>query len=68
MRSNRRRCYCDRLYPGFKCAYCRVAEFIADEEEPDPRELAKAAAETTARPGWLARATAYGKALFRRTP
>jgi hypothetical protein len=32
-----RRCYCDRLYAGFQCAYCRLADVLAEEEQPDPR-------------------------------
>ena len=38
MMQTNRRCYCNRLYPGFRCGYCRVADFVADEVRPDPRE------------------------------
>ena len=36
-----RRCYCNRFYPGFRCAYCRVGDIVAHEEQPDPVEQAR---------------------------
>lgn len=63
-----RHCYCDRLYPGFQCAYCRLGDYLKDEQKPDPRLAAKAQAQepVPARSsGWWSRVASYGKSVLR---
>ena len=65
----RRHCYCDRLYPGFQCAYCRLNDYLNDEQKPDPRLVAKQEEQeqTAARSsGWWSRVASYGKSVLRR--
>lgn len=66
----RRHCYCDRLYPGFQCAYCRLSAYLEDREQPDPRlaSVRPTPEEPSSadRPsGWWARVSAYGKSVLR---
>jgi len=59
-----RRCYCNRLYPGFRCAYCRLEDILAEEEQPDPLEQARLdRANPKSRTLW-GRISAYGKSIL----
>ena len=65
-----RHCYCDRLYPGFQCSYCRLSAYLEDREQPDPRLTSAAPAPAELNPaerpsGWWARVSAYGKSVLR---
>jgi hypothetical protein len=64
-----RHCYCDRLYPGFQCGYCRLSAYLEDREQPDPRlasaEPAPVEGSVDGPSGWWARVSAYGKSVLR---
>jgi hypothetical protein len=58
-----RRCYCGRLYPGFRCAYCRIGDYLADDVQPDPRLVDPKA---SPRAALLTRLSSYGKSVMKR--
>jgi len=65
-----RHCYCDSLYPGFQCGYCRLSAYLEDREQPDPRLASVASPPAVTSPadrpsGWWARVSAYGKSVLR---
>jgi hypothetical protein len=59
-----RRCYCNRLYPGFRCAYCRLGDVLADEEQPDPRTTPEVKGSAGALTKLWGRVAAYGKSML----
>lgn len=68
------RCYCNRLYPGSRCAYHRLADELAelqpsvgDELKEGVRAVAETGKTAAAKPASLwGRLTTYGKFLLGR--
>ena len=62
-----RRCYCDRLYPGFRCAYCRLDDVLAEQERPDPVEQSRLARTQPQSTTLWGRLSTYGKSVLRKS-
>ena len=70
-----RRCYCGRLYPNFRCAYCRMADVVSDAAPnvtEDEMEMVHHTLSTETDlvpaepPTWWTRLSAYGRSIIGR--
>lgn len=64
-----RRCYCGRLYPGFRCAYCRLAEELSDEKSGTPALIIRHGvvdpnSSAEMKPTLWSRISAFGKSVL----